>query len=133
MVIINSQSCIDSNEAHTIERGYIESLNATLNCVIPSRTREEWIEINKDKIKEQVAVYHELHKDHINDWLASYRQVNKEAIAEYNAAYREANKTQIYEQKKQYREANKEVIKANKKLAYEKKKLLKQESLGSIN
>jgi hypothetical protein len=129
MVVISIEKCADSLEAHMIERKYMESLSATLNCIFPSRTREEWIETNKDKIKEQVEVYKKLHKQHINEWLSLYRETNKETIAEWQSVYRETNKDKIKEQRKQYREANKDAIKASKKLSYEKNKILKQQPL----
>lgn len=58
MVVIHRQSCIDSLEAHTIERKYIETLHSTLNCRTPGRTIEE-LSLDKGKYKGCPILYAE--------------------------------------------------------------------------
>jgi hypothetical protein len=103
MIEIEKFPCTDSNEAKKRERYWIESLMATLNCQIPSRTQSEWILDNKEKIAE----YHK------NLYL-----VNKEQILERNTKYSLANKEKLAEQSKIYREANKKKIADHNKSVY---------------
>ena len=135
MIMIHRQSCVDALEAHTIERGYVESLGATLNCILPSRTNQEsqehkeaynvaYYEANKDTIRESSAAYREANKDAIRESNAARYEANKDAIRESGAAYREANKDAIRESGAAYREANKDARKIYDKQHYAKKKLL---------
>ena len=52
IILVDKCPCLDFEEAAKIERYYFETLNATLNMVIPSRTRKEYREDNKDIIAE---------------------------------------------------------------------------------
>lgn len=96
MVMIEQYPCQNKLEAERKEREYIETLNANLNKVIPTRTRKEWINEHKDEITEYKKIYYEN---------------NKEEISEKNKIYREENVEQIRERKKKYREENKQKIK----------------------
>ena len=142
MIVIDSQSCIDSQEAHTIERHYVEILFATLNTNIPSRTYTEWRETNKDIIKEKRALFYEENKDRIREEHAIFYQENRERIRKEQAIFYQENRERIrgeqsiYTQANKsnkraydllYKEANKDKIRELKKLQYQKKKLLKQE------
>jgi hypothetical protein len=126
MIEIEKYPCIDSNEARARERYYLELLNAKLNIVIPTRTRKEYKEDNKELIKEKAKEldkkYREANKEKIAERNKKYREANKEKIAERKKEYREANKEKIAELDKKYREANKEKIAERKKEYYLKKK-----------
>ena len=104
MILIHRQSCIDAHEAHTVERGYVESLGAVLNCKVPGRTEQE-----------NQAAYREAHRDQA----ASYREANRDQAA----AYREANRGN----QAAYREAHKDAKNTYNKQYREKQKLLKQQ------
>ena len=83
-------------ELHQKERFYIEN-NECINKCIPNRTKKEWTEANKDKMKECIE---------------SWRENNKEKIKQKTKEYREKNKENILEKKRIYnKEYNK--IKAN--------------------
>jgi len=56
-IIVENFPCESKNELHTRERYWLESLNATLNRVIPTRNRKEWCENNPEKIKEKDRRY----------------------------------------------------------------------------
>jgi hypothetical protein len=88
MIMIEQISCENFNEACKLERKFLEELNATLNNNIPSRTKKEYKEDNKDKIKEDNK---------------QYRENNKEQKKEYN----EKNKYKIKEYKKEWYKKNK--------------------------
>ena len=53
MILIESVSCDTKKELHAIERKYVEGLNASLNCAVPTRTTAEYRAENKDKIKQR--------------------------------------------------------------------------------
>jgi hypothetical protein len=94
-------------ELNARERYWLETLGATLNKVIPTRTNKEYYELNKEVIAERKKVW---------------RVKNKEVISEKNKIYRESNKKVIEEKAKIYREANKEVIAHKQKEFYQKNK-----------
>ena len=120
MILIEKVNVNDGNELHKEERKWIEQLNATLNCQLPTRTRKEWCEDNKDKLTEKSKEWCENNKDKIKE----YRENNKDKIKEYNKEYYDKNKNkeyykeyydnnknQLLEKMKGYRENNKEYYK----------------------
>ena len=50
MVEIIKHPCIDSVEAHAMERHYYDLLNSNMNTRIPGRTKQEYAQDNKEKI-----------------------------------------------------------------------------------
>ena len=115
--LIEAKPCIDINEQAKLEGSYIRTLEC-VNKNIPGRTRKEYREDNKEKIKANKKQFYENNKDNIKQ----YYQDNKEIIKETVAQYREDNKdlinqkNKIYdnkrkELKKQYFEKNKERLK----------------------
>jgi hypothetical protein len=80
MVIIEEHNCECKRQLETRERYWIEERKPTLNKCVPTRTKQE------------------------------YYEQNKEQIIEYNKQYKEQNKEQILECNKQYKEKNKELI-----------------------
>ena len=107
IIEIEKINCIDSNQARTNERRYIELLGATLNSRCPSRTKPEYYEDNKEQFKEINKKYREEHKEQIK----KYREENKE-------------------KSKQYREEHTEQFKVKRQL---KNKQLKLQRLENIN
>jgi DNA-directed RNA polymerase subunit RPC12/RpoP len=61
MLEIEKFPCTDSNEGHTQERYWIETLNATLNGHMPSRGRTECIHHYYEKNKEALLAYSKIH------------------------------------------------------------------------
>jgi hypothetical protein len=110
MIEIEKFKCNDGNEARARERFQIESLEANLNVVIPTRTYKEyresegvkeilyergkeWREENKEKLKETK------HLDYIN---------NTDKYKERAELRYKENKEKINTQRKQYREESKD-------------------------
>jgi len=62
---------------NSIERYYIEEFKSSLNMIIPTRTRKEYYEINKDKIKEYKDEYYKNNKDKAK----KYYENNKDKIS----------------------------------------------------
>lgn len=63
---------------------WLEELKATLNKFIPSRTRKEYKEVNKEIFKEKAKEYHLNNKEKRNEYAKQHRIENKEQILEYS-------------------------------------------------
>jgi len=46
MILIESYNCTDKLQAHKKERFWIEHLNSSLNCSIPTRSKKEYYQSN---------------------------------------------------------------------------------------
>jgi hypothetical protein len=130
IVLIEEYSCENKNQLERRERYWIETLKATLNKAIPTRTIKEWHEDNKDKIKEHNAKYRADNIEKIRETQAKwyvenaekrkeYIHNNKNIIAEKKKEYREKNKEVIAEKKKQYHERNRENLNSKKREHYQ--------------
>lgn len=82
MIEVERFSAIDGNDAKKRERYWIETLNATLNSEIPSRTRKEHYIDNKEILKEKYKIYREENKQLINEKKKQYYENNKQLINE---------------------------------------------------
>lgn len=111
MIMLEEFSCENKLQAEQRERYWLETLKATLNIGIPTRTKQEYYLDNKEIILERAK---------------QYQLDNKEIIADYQKQYRLDNKEQKAEHNKQYRLDNKEIIAEKKHQKYLKKKLENQ-------
>lgn len=82
MIEIEKFPCADMNEATARERYYIETLHATLNCKVPTRTKQEYNEIHKEEIRENHKIYRENHKEEYSKMNKEWREKNDEYIKE---------------------------------------------------
>ncbi len=119
--LLEEYPCNNKEQLHQRERFYIENNNC-VNKVIPTRTKKEYNELNKDKKKEYAKEYYNLNKDVINNKnkqrARDFYTLNKDKYKQYN----ELNKEKIKEAKRLYYELNKEKIKEAKRLNYKFKK-----------
>ena len=67
MVLIEKYECDDKQELHKRERYYLEQLQATLNCIIPSRNKKEYKKDNSKEILEQGNEYYKNNKKKISN------------------------------------------------------------------
>jgi hypothetical protein len=104
--LIEAKPCIDINEQAKLEGSYIRTLEC-VNKNIPGRTRKEYCEDNKEKIKAKNKQFYEKKKDNIKQ----YYQDNKGEIKETFAQYREDNKDLINQKNKIYDNKRKELKK----------------------
>ena len=114
MIQIEHINCVDDIEARTHERHHLELLGATLNKVIPTRTKQEWISDNKEHIQQLQSDWYIKNKE-ISLCRAHERYTQKiEYIKEYNKKYHsdELNK----ERAKQKRQLKK--LEINNKLSH---------------
>jgi len=107
--LIENYSCNDKQELRQREGYWIRQIG-TLNKVIAGRTKQEYNEENKDKIKETVKKYHVVNKEKLKQYDKKYYEDNKEKLKEY----RQENKERFKETSKKYYEENIEKIKERK-------------------
>ncbi len=108
--LLEEYPCDNKEQLHQRERFYIEN-NICVNKFIPTRTRNEYNELNKEKQNGKQKEYYELNKDKINELNRErakiYYKLNKDKIKEY----KELNKYNIKEKQKEYYQLNKDKIK----------------------
>ena len=109
---IRALSCINKNIAGRTQKEYIEDNKDKIKDyyqnnkeLINEKARERY-EDNKEKVNERRKDYYKKNKELINEKHREYRENNKEKQREYY----ENNKEKISEYGKEYREKNKEKI-----------------------
>lgn len=115
MVEVEKYNAIDKLDAEKRERYWIETLEAKLNKIIPTRTQDEWYEKNKEIINCKKRHYYQQNKEQICLEKQKYNETHKEQIKEY----REKNKDKIKETKKIWYQKNRDKILTQKKLKKE--------------
>jgi group I intron endonuclease len=97
--LICNYACEDKYQLRQKEGEFIRQIG-TLNKIIEGRTKKEWLEDNKHKLKEQSTLYRAENKERIKQ----YREENQEKTKEYNKTYRkehfEENKEKENERKR---------------------------------
>ena len=96
--LLEAKVCNSKDELKQLEGKYIRSM-ACVNKYIPDRSKIEYREDNKDKIKEQKKEYYDDNKDTIKEHLKQYYDDNKETIKLRVNQYRNDNKEIIREKK----------------------------------
>jgi hypothetical protein len=114
--------CADKNEAIKEEGLRIRRDKPIGNIVIPGRTTKEYVEDNKEKIKERFTKYVEDNKIKIQEQKKKYREENKVKISEEKKKYREENKEKIKEKNDIYYAENKNIFKERSAKYYEENK-----------
>ena len=87
-------------ELRAIERVYIENTENIFNHVIPNRTKEEYYENNKEKIRERKRRYHYKNRTEILKSRKKNYQENKEKIKAQVLQHYRANRNKILEVKR---------------------------------
>ena len=119
--LLEDYPCNSKKELETKEREHIENI-VCVNKIIPTRTKKEWEEENKEKIKEERKKYYEENKEKLKEGQKKYRENNLEKIKEGQKKHYEENKEKILEERKKYQEENKEKIKIKEKKYREENK-----------
>ena len=99
IILIEEYPCKSKMELERRERYHIENNNC-VNRSIPTRTRAERREANRDVLREYEKEYYEANKGVILEYHKEYREANRDVILEYQKKYREANKYVILEYQK---------------------------------
>ena len=80
MIEIEKYNCNDRLEALKKERYWIEELKATLNKQIPSRTKQEYNNDNREQINELNKEYYKNNREQINELNKEYYKNNKNIL-----------------------------------------------------
>jgi hypothetical protein len=93
------ENCPCNSKEELLQReGYYIRNNNCVNKFIPDRTRKEYLETNKEKLKEYHKKYDETNKERIAERKKNYSETNKEKLKEYHKKY--------YQQKKEEKKEN---------------------------
>ena len=95
MILIEQRACANRLDAERQERQYIEDLHATLNQVIPSRTRREWEEHNQEQIREYKRLWHTANKDRLSEQSHERYMEKREHTLQKVKDYYENNKEKV--------------------------------------
>jgi len=123
MVQVEKYDAKDKYTLHCRERHWIETLKSELNIIVPTRTKKEHYQDNKDAIQELNKEYYQNNKKAIIENVKHYRENNKDKIQELNKQYYQDNKEAILEYQKEYYENNKEVVQERFKQYYQDNKV----------
>lgn len=110
MVVIETFEYNEKYELKTRERYWIETLHATLNCQIPTRTKAEYYQDNADAISEQSKLAYAANPEPKKASAKQYALTHQEEVKAHKKQYYAANAETIAETQKAYYEENKNVI-----------------------
>ena len=115
MVKICDFPCNNRREAEQEEDRHMLELKANMNTCRAYRTKKQYYEDNRDKLKEDKKQYYKDNKEKHNERTKEYYNTNKDKILEQQKKKYDNNKDKILEKNKKYRENNKDEISENKK------------------
>ena len=110
--------CDTEEESIELEARYIRNTYNCINIIIPGRTKQEYYEENKNKIKETHKEYREENREIIIEKKKEYYYNNRDEILKKCKIYYENNIDHKKEYDKEYREKNKYEILEKKKEKY---------------
>ena len=117
--LIENCPCEDKYQLRQREGYFIREIG-TLNMLIAGRIRTEYVQDNKEKIKEIDKKSREKRKEKISEQKHEYYEENKDKIK----LYQEINKQKIAQQRKEHYQLNKErLLETAKKYRESKKKI----------
>lgn len=82
IILIEEYACDNKMELERQERKWIEELKPTLNKVVPTRTRQEYRNDNREVLREKKKQYYESNKETINQKNRLYHERNKDTLNE---------------------------------------------------
>jgi hypothetical protein len=103
LIVIEEYHCESKRQLEMKEREWIELLKPTLNKNIPTRSKQEYYEENKEQIIEYNKQYKEQNKEQILEY-------QKQHYEQYQKQYKEQNKEKILDDAKRYYQQNKEKL-----------------------
>ena len=114
--LIENIECLCQEQLRQREGELIREMNC-VNKNIAGRSKKQYLQDNKEQIKEQSKHYYQNNKEQIKQYyqdnkeqIKQYYQDNKEQISHNKKQYYQINKDQIKRNVKQYRQNNKERV-----------------------
>src|SRR6185437_11230811 len=86
IILLEKYTCKNKDELRKKEGEYIESLDC-VNRVIAGRSKHEYAEQNKEKIKEYMKKYEQDNIESLRSYRQNYAKVNKDKISSYKKDY----------------------------------------------
>jgi len=135
--LIENYPCNSKEELNRREGEIMRNTPNRCNKTIAGRTMKEWIDDNKEKLRqlrkeryknnketvlERNHEYYKNNKNKVKECSKKYRENNREKVAEIQKKWYEKNKERCSQRKKEYREKNKEQIAKQRKEYYERNK-----------
>ena len=114
MVEVEKYNALDKLDAHKRERYWIETLDAKLNKIIPTRTQKEYNQANPEILSKSKKKYNDANKEKNKESKKIWYQKNKDQVKENKRNWYEENREEIKLNYAQNKEAN--------KLKYDQKK-----------
>lgn len=111
--VMSTLDTMQYNEKHELrarERHWIEQLKATLNTQVPTRTKTEYYQANKEVILQQCQQYKLEHKEEVLAAAREYGRTHREEHKEYLKVYNQQNSEYIAQRRKEYYETNRESL-----------------------
>lgn len=127
IVLVEEYPCANKMELERRERHWIEELKPSLNKIVPTRSKQEYREDNKEAIARADKQWYERNKEAIAERRKQHRSEHKETINEKQRQQYERNKEAERQRSKLYRERNKDAIQARRRDAKAKKKQEQQQ------
>ena len=125
IILIESYPCNSNDELTSRERYYIEN-NECVNKIIPSRSHEEYKELNREWYQNYMKEYNKKYREENYDKLLKQKREhyyeNQETILQKNKERYIKNKETILQKNKEWYEKNKDQIKFKEKERYHKNK-----------
>ena len=111
MIEIEKYQATDKRNLETRERYFVETLCASLNTYIPTRSQQEWRDENKVKLAKNSKTHYIENTQKYLDKSSSYYKNNKDLVNARKKNIYEKNKYSINLQSRNYYQDNKEKIK----------------------
>ena len=127
ILLVENFPCENKDRLHARERHFIETMEC-VNKVIPTRTRQERDEANKDILSAKSKQYSIDNKDLLSQKNKLYRQQNRDDLLEKKRLWDNANKDRA----KQYREVNKDKMNEYKRLWRLKKRQEQEQAKHNV-
>jgi len=118
MIVLETKSCIDGDDARKLEREWFEIKGATLNGCRPIVSKEE----HRDEIIEYKKKYHQEHREEHLEQMKKYYQENRDERIDYHKKYYQENRDELIDHQKKYREENRDELNRKKRERYALKK-----------
>ena len=101
IVLVENYPCKNKKEAELREGMYIRN-NPCVNIKIPGRTKKEWCQDNKEKMKEYKKEYYQDNEKKIKEKQKQYYEDNRERLNENDKQYYQNNKERLKDKRRQY-------------------------------
>lgn len=122
MILIENFQCNSKLELEKREREIIESLKPQLNKSIPTRSYNEYYEVNREHYLDYKKQWYNENKEHMQEKQKEYYMNNKTDISQKKKDWATENQEKIKEKKNEWYQKNKERILKQRKQQYQENK-----------